>query len=88
MVENRKRNRNGVTQQVECLVPVGSKGLFDNGGLTEVGTVDCYDCEGIREGENVTFDETVNGEYLVMGGSETKEENMEERGREPTSESN
>jgi hypothetical protein len=57
-----KGKRNRVTQQMECFVPVGSEGgPFDDSGLTEVGTVDCYDCEGVRERENVTFDD---GEYL------------------------
>ena len=41
--------------------------------MTEVETIDSYDCEGIWEEENVTFDETVNGEYLMMGESKTKE---------------
>lgn len=49
----------GVTQQVEWLVPVGT-GLFDDVGLTEVGAVCCDDDEGIWERE---IDETV-GIYL------------------------
>ena len=62
--EERKRDR--VTQQIECFVPVGRESLFDDNGLTEVRTVDCYDCEGVWERENVTFNETVNSEYLTM----------------------
>ena len=75
MVKKRKRKRKIVTQQVECFVPIGRVGHFENGGLTEVGTVSCYDCEGIWKGENGTFDETVSGEYLTSsssGGPETE----------------
>jgi len=56
--------------------------------LTEVGTVGCYDCEGIGEGEKVTFDETVSGEYLMDGrdGNETKEEKCKKtEGNRPVS---
>ena len=62
-------------QQLECFVPVGSEGLFDDGRLTEVRAVCCDDCEGVWEGENVTFDETVSGEDLGYERSQTKEEN-------------
>ena len=81
-----KGERNRVTQQVECFVPVGSEGLLDDSGLTEVRSVDCYDSERVWERENVTFDETVNGEYLMMGGNETKEEKCKRKNRNgPTS---
>ena len=70
------KEKNIVTQQDKCFVPIGRVGHFENGGLTEVGTVSCYDCEGIWiwKGEKGTFDETVSGEYLTssLGGeSET-----------------
>jgi hypothetical protein len=44
--------------------------------LTEVGTVDCYDCEGVWERENVTFDETVDGEYLMMAEMRQKKKTV------------
>ena len=31
----------------------------------EVRAVCCDDCEGVWEGENIMFDETVSGEHLV-----------------------
>ncbi len=76
VVKKRKRKeQNIVTQQVECFVPIGRVGHFENGGLMEVGTLSCYDCEGIWKGEKGTFDETVSGEYLTSssgGGPETE----------------
>ena len=54
--------------------------------MTEVEAVDSYDREGIWEGEKVTFDETVNGEYLIMGESEIKEKKCERmEGNQPVS---
>jgi hypothetical protein len=62
--KEREEQSDGVTQQVEWLVPVWSEGLFDDGGLTEVGAVCCDDDEGIWERENVPFDETVGSEHF------------------------
>ena len=75
----------GVTQQLKCFVPVGSEGLFDDSGLTEVGAVCCDDCEGVWEGENITFDETVSGEYLVTSAVRQKRKRERWKGNEPMS---
>ena len=61
-----------------------SEGLFDDGGLTEVGAICCNDWEGVWEGENITFDETVSGEYLITNG--VRQEGKESNGRELTNE--
>ena len=77
--------RDEVTQQLECFVPVGSECLFDDGGLTKVGAVCCDDSEGVWEGENVTFDETVSGEYLVTNGVRQKRKREAMEGNRPMS---
>jgi len=45
--KRKRKEQNIVTQQVGCFVPIGREGHFEDGGLTEVGTISCYDCEGI-----------------------------------------
>ena len=55
-----------MAQQVECFVPVGSEGIFDDGGLMEVGTVDYCECEGL-EGEEECENEPTD-ELLILSG--------------------
>jgi hypothetical protein len=71
-----KEKRDGATQQFKRFVPVGNESFLHYGGQMEVGTVCCYECEGIWEGENITFDEIEGSDYFRDENNETKDKRI------------